>query len=78
MEWRGTRTVAYGKKGHGMMYHQGRMHYVHRLAFLAQHGRLPRQNALHKCDNQVCCTPSHLYDGGQSENNRDAYARNRR
>lgn len=49
--------------------------YAHRVAFAWLHGRLPRKNANHTCDNKSCSNPYHVYDGTQQDNRKDMIAR---
>jgi hypothetical protein len=52
---------------------------AHRVAWTTTYGNIPNDKlVLHKCDNRRCCNPNHLYIGTHSDNNLDAYARNRR
>jgi hypothetical protein len=44
--------------------------------FLA-HGCWPTPMALHRCDVCGCVRPSHLFEGGALENNRDTHAKGR-
>uniref|UniRef100_A0A6M3JBT5 Putative homing endonuclease n=1 Tax=viral metagenome TaxID=1070528 RepID=A0A6M3JBT5_9ZZZZ len=46
---------------------------AHRVAFEISNDRSIRDgmNILHRCNNRKCCRPDHLYEGTQSDNNRD-------
>jgi hypothetical protein len=58
----------------------GPKEYAHRRALEAKLGRLinPGMLACHHCDNPPCIQPEHLYEGTESDNRRDMYARRRR
>jgi hypothetical protein len=49
---------------------------VARLILTHKLGRPPLM-ALHTCDNSYCISEHHIYEGGQSENSRDAIKRGR-
>jgi HNH endonuclease len=52
---------------------------AHRFSFIVSFGVInDGLFVLHKCDNPLCCNPSHLELGNQSKNLSDAYNRNRR
>jgi hypothetical protein len=54
---------------------------AHRVAFRLIHGRWPTPNALHGCDNRVCCNaenPLHIHEGTQQQNLEEMDARGRR
>ena len=80
-------TGATNNTGYGTVSYQGRHTTAHRLAaFLT--GLVPDMAAprdkrsigfiLHSCDNRRCCNPTHMRVGTYTENQLDAYARNRR
>jgi hypothetical protein len=48
---------------------------VHRLSWFIDTGDQPTGQINHKCDNPSCVRPSHLYDGTQLDNMRDAASR---
>ena len=51
---------------------------AHRIAYLLENGELPDNMVIrHKCDNRLCCNPSHLIIGTIADNNRDAKDRGR-
>lgn len=50
---------------------------AHRVALaLASGGRMPKaKDACHRCDNPICCNPSHLFWGSHRDNMRDYAAK---
>ena len=58
-------------KGYGRVTFQQRKQFVHRLAWLAEHGAFPKQCVLHRCDNPLCFTIEHLFLGTKRLNNAD-------
>ena len=46
--------------------------YVHRLAYTAFVGEIPKgMDICHKCDNRKCCNPNHLFVGTRKDNMED-------
>jgi hypothetical protein len=73
-EWLGKRT----EKNYGRFTWPKKKNVrAHRVAFFLTHGKWPKENCLHSCDNRPCCNPSHLSDGSQQENLRQAFERKR-
>jgi hypothetical protein len=71
-EFQGGRTP----KGHGRIRDDaGKLAYPHRIALAAALGRalLPGMFACHRCDYEPCARPAHLYEGTQSDNERDKW-----
>lgn len=65
---------AKNEKGYGKVRDDvGRLVYAHRVALAIYLGRplRPGMFANHRCDNKGCVRPVHLYEGTQSENERD-------
>lgn len=58
--------------GYGALKVEGRMLRAHRLMYELHKGPPGELFVLHKCNNPLCCNPSHLYLGLQAENARDA------
>jgi hypothetical protein len=50
---------------------------AHRVAFFLKHGRWPKPQACHRCDNTRCVRPSHLFEGTQKVNIKDAIRKGR-
>jgi len=62
--------------GYAGMRFEGKMHYVHRIAYRLLVGPIPEGLSLdHKCGNRLCCNPEHLEPVTTRENNRRAWAR---
>ena len=69
--WTGLKSLS----GYGRIYVKGRMERAHRLSLSFELGRMPKQYALHACDNPSCVRPDHLREGSHSENELEAYSR---
>jgi hypothetical protein len=70
--WTGTLLST----GYGQMAIGARERFsTHRLAWLLHTGKSPDGQINHKCDNPSCVRPSHLYDGTQADNAKDAAER---
>lgn len=66
--WTGTRSNC----GYGQYYAERKHVRAHRFAWTITYGS--PENGLcvcHKCDNKLCCNPSHLFLGTLGDNNRD-------
>lgn len=74
-EWQGATTEGYG---FFRLSSPRRTVLAHRLAYELWYGVEPSGLVLHHCDNRPCVRPDHLYDGGYSDNIKDAYDRERR
>jgi hypothetical protein len=62
-------------QGYGTIQFEGRKQLVHRLAAMLW---LQIQGwALHKCDRPTCFNPEHLFDGNNSENQKDSVVKKR-
>jgi hypothetical protein len=73
-EWVGHRD----KDGYGSIRAQGTRIRAHRMAWQLSNEDIPEGlMVLHKCDNPPCCNPAHLYVGGNSDNMKDKFERNR-
>lgn len=78
--WRGAVNPLHG---YGQFRYGGRIVRAHRMALaLAGVSLDDGQDALHECDNRLCCNGynqvSHVRPGTRAENNRDIYVRGRR
>lgn len=66
------------RSGYGAFRIGNRMHGANRVAWLIQHGPIPKGLcALHQCDNKPCVRGTHLFLGTKTENNTDRDAKNR-
>lgn len=77
--WKGTTTgKSHGE--YGTFWNGERIVLAHRFLLELTLGRKlkPKMNACHRCDVPLCIRPTHLYEGTQSQNNKDAYTRKRR
>jgi hypothetical protein len=74
-DWgKSTQSKGYGSVGVGYK----KTALAHRIAYLLENGELPDNMVIrHKCDNRLCCNPSHLIIGTIADNNRDAKDRGR-
>lgn len=68
---------AHNKEGYGRKRVNGKLEYVHRLAFEEHNGRKPVGLVRHTCDNPKCYNPNHLIDGTHKQNSEDMVARGR-
>lgn len=65
-------------EGYGQAHWQGRTMKAHRVACLLANGPIPAGVIImHRCDNPLCCRPSHLMKGSPRDNSRDMVARGR-
>lgn len=66
-----------GRAGYGFFYLNGAQVLAHRFAFFIEHGRWPEPFGLHTCDNPPCVNSGHIYEGDNSRNLLDAFAKGR-
>jgi hypothetical protein len=71
-------TGATNSKGYGRVYIFGRKLVASRVAYAFAFGADPGPlYVLHRCDNPICCRPSHLFLGTASDNTADMVAKGR-
>lgn len=73
--------------GYGTVAWNGKVYVAHRVAAWLSN-KVPTLEApknkrapyfvLHKCDNRKCCNPKHFFIGNYTDNQKDAYLKNRR
>lgn len=74
LTWSGARS----KGGYGQKRVEGRVLYVHRLAWEEAYGPIPDGLfVLHRCDNPPCYEPTHLFLGTNADNMADRDAKRR-
>lgn len=82
-EWQGSCN----NTGYGTVGWHGKVYVTHRVAaYLSGLVRTlsrpssaaSKEHVLHKCDNRKCCNPEHFFIGTYSDNQLDAYKKNRR
>lgn len=54
--------------GYGAAHLDGKTYLAHRLAWFFTFGDWPKNLACHKCDDPLCCRPSHLFNGTDQNN----------
>jgi len=69
IEWQGATTT----HGYGQLSMNGEIFYTHRLSYEIYKGEIEDGLQInHRCHNECCVNPEHLYMGTQQENVRDA------
>ncbi|MGV4876239.1 HNH endonuclease [Acetobacter indonesiensis] len=70
--------------GHGLIWHNGKLEYAHRVAWEAKHGPIQIDQEtgkplviIHLCDNPACCNVDHMKLGTPRENTQDCIAKGR-
>lgn len=51
--------------------------FAHRYSFFLVHGRFPKNLLCHKCDNEKCVNPDHLFEGTHQDNSDDKIRKGR-
>jgi hypothetical protein len=75
LEWQ----MSVDGSGYGIAYQNGKAHRAHRLMYelVTEKALPPEVKVCHKCDNEVCISFSHLWEGTQKQNVQDAVAKGR-
>lgn len=72
--WLGARSST----GYGNIRWQQRQRGTHAVAWELAYGPIPEGHLLrHKCDNRICCEPTHLLTGTHDDNMHDGVSRDR-
>lgn len=65
-------------RGYGLFFANKKHISAHRFCFCISAGNVPEgMHVLHKCDNRICCNPSHLFIGTNADNHTDKVAKGR-
>lgn len=65
-------------QGYGRFQHAHRAHAAHRIAYGLTYEPISKGlNGCHKCDNPICCNPSHIFIGTQADNIADRHSKGR-
>jgi hypothetical protein len=76
--WEWTGAVRDPKAGYGAFHWLDGPEYSHRAAWMLEVGPIPDgQWVLHKCDNQSCVRPEHLFLGTVQDNVSDCHKKGR-
>lgn len=71
-------TAGVGSAGYGIFWIDGQCINASRATYILLVGPLgPDEEALHRCDNPICCNPGHLFPGTQGDNVRDCRQKGR-
>lgn len=73
-EWQGKII----NSGYGSLSVNNKNQLAHRLAWRVSFGEIPNGlEVLHKCDNRICCNPTHLFLGTDLDNAKDKVSKGR-
>jgi predicted DNA-binding protein YlxM (UPF0122 family) len=77
--WQGAKDGRKNKeRQYGRFWLNGKYVQTHRFAYYVSYGDLdPNLCVCHKCDNQLCLEPKHLFQGSYEDNNKDRNNKNR-
>lgn len=71
-------TASLRTTGYGQFYYEETVQAAHRVAWKIVNGSIPDGlYVLHKCDNPVCCNPTHLFVGTPKDNVEDMMRKGR-
>ena len=71
-KWMGAQN----SQGRGHFTYCGKYYSTHRASWEVHHGPIPEgMFVCHRCDNGICCNPSHLFVGTCQDNTDDLYAK---
>jgi hypothetical protein len=75
--WQWKASLLKGR-GYGKIGYQGRPQLAHRVSYMLYIGELEDNMAVcHRCDNENCVSPFHIFKGTQKENMKDAQDKGR-
>ena len=71
-------TASFDDRGYGQYFLNGKLTKAHRAAWFFAFGSIGKGKFIcHHCDNKWCVRPSHLFEGTQTDNIRDAVRKGR-
>jgi len=76
--WPWKACIRNKEEGYGAFMLGGKLRPAHQIAWELMNGAMPSgMNACHRCDNPVCCNPSHIFPGSHAMNMADKTAKGR-